>query len=481
MAVVNIHTGVATSPKHAPLSDPAFRLWTHALLWSKEHLTDGFIPAGMLATLHPRGPRVVAELLRVLVPGKGPLWHEVEGGYQIHDYQDWQDTKARVQERRQQWRTRQDRKRSTTSVRGVTRDTTRDVRVSHANRPSDGSGGGRGIGRGTGDPPTDPTFETPTVAGPAVSGGGGHAPTERRVPGTRVSPPDEHQPAAEGRSTDEKERAERWLEKFTAAHLALRGSRFIVKRDRDLEPALRLVRTYDDRELDTLTHWFLKATGPDYDDKPRTPGRLAYVQTTLQEYLVAHGVWTGDEAPASGRQQPSDAVRAANWPAQPKGVGASVLAANDALLERLRQRELAAAGADEALSQQTAAPGLQPAAHFPGTPRGVGASVLAANDALLERTRQRELAAAGGDAPRSRQPAAQRLNGVPSIPSPATWAAQWRCHHAEAPCGSRTACELRTARDVGEGRVPLESVPPVIRRAVEAMAPAYTPTKAASA
>lgn len=150
MAVVEVHTGIITSPKHAVLSDGAFRLWAHGLCWSKEHLTDGFIPAVTLPVLHPKAPRFLPELLRTLVPGKGPLWHEAEGGFLIHDYEQWQETKGRVQERRQQWRDRQSRKRdNAVSHAGVTHGVTRESPVSHANSPSDGSGGGRGRGKRT--------------------------------------------------------------------------------------------------------------------------------------------------------------------------------------------------------------------------------------------------------------------------------------------------------------------------------------------
>ncbi len=148
MAFVDVHTGIPSSPKHAPLSDAAFRLWMHALCWSKEHLTDGFIPAAMLPTLHPRGRKVVTELLAVMVPDKGPLWHEVEGGYRIHDYAEWQETKDRVQERRQQWRERKSRSRVTLMpimpdvTRDTMRDTMRDSREIHGVIPSDVRGRG---------------------------------------------------------------------------------------------------------------------------------------------------------------------------------------------------------------------------------------------------------------------------------------------------------------------------------------------------
>lgn len=104
MASVYLHSGIISSPKHAPLSDGAFRLWTHALCWSKEHLTDGYIPTGMLPSLHARADKFVPELLRVLVPGKSPLWAKDGDGYRIHDFGDWQDTAAVVQTRRQKWR-----------------------------------------------------------------------------------------------------------------------------------------------------------------------------------------------------------------------------------------------------------------------------------------------------------------------------------------------------------------------------------------
>jgi hypothetical protein len=151
MASIDLHTGVITSPKHAPLSDAAFRLWAHALMWSKEHLTDGFIPAGMLPSLHRQAAKHAPELLRVIVPGKGPLWHEVEGGYQIHDYEQWQETKERVQSRRLHWREKKAGQRGESN--GVSPymspgDTRESPRIS----PSDGSGSGSGRGKRT--PPT---------------------------------------------------------------------------------------------------------------------------------------------------------------------------------------------------------------------------------------------------------------------------------------------------------------------------------------
>jgi hypothetical protein len=157
VATITIHTGVPTSPKHRPLSDGAFRLWTHALCWSKEHLTDGFIPSAMLEALHPRGAKFCGELLATLVPGKGPLWHAVEGGYAIHDYGEWQDCKDKVQDRRRQWREKKARQRGDSP--GVSPgDTKGDTKGESLGESREGVGSGSG--RGVKTPPT-PTGECP--------------------------------------------------------------------------------------------------------------------------------------------------------------------------------------------------------------------------------------------------------------------------------------------------------------------------------
>lgn len=171
MAVVEIHTGIVTSPKHMPLSDAALRLWLNGLCWSKEHLTDGFVPTAALPALHPRARKVVSELLTVIVPGKGPLWHEADGGYRIHDYEQWQETKERVQGRRQAWLDRKRKQRDVhppvppvvppSVTHPVTPPVTREEGACHAGPPSDGSGGGSGSGKRSPKPPAgvDPLFD----------------------------------------------------------------------------------------------------------------------------------------------------------------------------------------------------------------------------------------------------------------------------------------------------------------------------------
>lgn len=96
--------------KIAALSDAAFRLWASGLCYANRSLTDGFIPTNMLGRLYS-GTKVktlAAELVRQR------LWHIVDGGWQIHDYLEYQPSKDKVtaerkatRQRVDEWRKRQ--------------------------------------------------------------------------------------------------------------------------------------------------------------------------------------------------------------------------------------------------------------------------------------------------------------------------------------------------------------------------------------
>jgi len=85
--------------KLTALSDAAFRLWACGLIYCQANLTDGHIPEHQIPMFGIRSAKpakAVEELLRSLVPGKGPLWHREDGGYYVHDYLDWNDSRAEV-------------------------------------------------------------------------------------------------------------------------------------------------------------------------------------------------------------------------------------------------------------------------------------------------------------------------------------------------------------------------------------------------
>lgn len=85
---IRVDVGMPDHPKVVGLSDRAFRLLVSLWTYSQRHLTDGLVPAGVA---HSRGKRAAAELMAA------DLLHEVDGGYQCHDYTDHQQTREHVQ------------------------------------------------------------------------------------------------------------------------------------------------------------------------------------------------------------------------------------------------------------------------------------------------------------------------------------------------------------------------------------------------
>ncbi len=97
------------SPKLLALSDPAWRMWGCALIYCQAQLTDGFIPEHAIHTFGVRAKdktKVADELCAPQVPGRAPLWLRVEGGYQFHDYLQWNDSKDEVLAKRDKDRRR---------------------------------------------------------------------------------------------------------------------------------------------------------------------------------------------------------------------------------------------------------------------------------------------------------------------------------------------------------------------------------------
>jgi hypothetical protein len=81
-------------PKIVGLSDGAFRLYVSAIAYSNRHLTDGIIRAEAVSGLMPRYRKAyLTELIDRM------LWVETTAGvYEIHDYLDWNKSRAEVEE-----------------------------------------------------------------------------------------------------------------------------------------------------------------------------------------------------------------------------------------------------------------------------------------------------------------------------------------------------------------------------------------------
>src|SRR3990170_7480618 len=100
-------------PKFARAGPLGMAMWLAGLAYCNRNLTDGFIPWTIARTLmswdylDATGPthiyvdsgNVTCEYVTGLLLDVG-LWDEVDGGYRVHDYVDFQPTKAQVRAER---------------------------------------------------------------------------------------------------------------------------------------------------------------------------------------------------------------------------------------------------------------------------------------------------------------------------------------------------------------------------------------------
>ena len=114
-------------PKCAEVGPAARDLYVCGLCYSAQFLTDGFIPYDAVRTLSPGLARPGREA-KALVEAR--LWEVVMDGYLVHDFADWQSTRADVEARRASARERQRRRRvSRVNHATVTRDASLSIRA----------------------------------------------------------------------------------------------------------------------------------------------------------------------------------------------------------------------------------------------------------------------------------------------------------------------------------------------------------------
>lgn len=94
MPWVKVDDSLAFHPKVLAAGNAAMGLWVRAASWSAANLTDGLIPADMIAALG--GTRPVANRLV-----KAGLWCSEPGGFRFHDWLDYQPSAAQVAEVRE--------------------------------------------------------------------------------------------------------------------------------------------------------------------------------------------------------------------------------------------------------------------------------------------------------------------------------------------------------------------------------------------
>lgn len=90
-------------PKNDALSDLAFRLKVAGICYSNRHLTDGLIPADKVPRLVPRFKR---SALNELLNASHWTYHESIATYEIHDYLQWNKSRAQIEEESERQRKR---------------------------------------------------------------------------------------------------------------------------------------------------------------------------------------------------------------------------------------------------------------------------------------------------------------------------------------------------------------------------------------
>lgn len=91
MPWVRIDENAMDHPKIGGLSDGAFRLWVQGLAYCQKYLTDGVVNRVALRGLRAYSPKRRAALVAAR------LWDELaDGGVEVHDYLQWNDSKEVV-------------------------------------------------------------------------------------------------------------------------------------------------------------------------------------------------------------------------------------------------------------------------------------------------------------------------------------------------------------------------------------------------
>lgn len=104
-------TRVRTHQKMLAAGRQACWTWVCGNCYAKDQMTDGFIPEGMLSSLVPSVPlrEIKKDAERLVASG---LWKAVPGGYQIHDYLEYNESKAAILAKQEEDRLRKQRGKS---------------------------------------------------------------------------------------------------------------------------------------------------------------------------------------------------------------------------------------------------------------------------------------------------------------------------------------------------------------------------------
>lgn len=148
MGWVRIDDHFDEHPKMVQVGPTVWGVWLASLAYANRNLTDGFIPDGQVRRLTAFEGVRCAAVTKVLVGSA--LWDRVDGGYRIHDYEQYQPTKAEVLESRAKTADRIARWRERNAGNGVGNG------VTHAVTNGVGNGVGNGVSNTAPKPKPNP-------------------------------------------------------------------------------------------------------------------------------------------------------------------------------------------------------------------------------------------------------------------------------------------------------------------------------------
>ena len=116
MSWVRLDDAMPDKPKVRHVGPLGQALHVAGICYSARHLTDGFLPESAIPTLIDLKPRelkaLVSKMLEVSPGQSNPLWHREPGGYQIHDYLEYNPNRSAVLAEREKAKQRMFGKRS---------------------------------------------------------------------------------------------------------------------------------------------------------------------------------------------------------------------------------------------------------------------------------------------------------------------------------------------------------------------------------
>ena len=142
MAWVRIHDGALSHPKIAGLVDwrNPFCVWVWGLSYCQLHLTDGRVVKAAIP--NKDALRAAAQLV-----ARG-LWQDDGDAFTVHDYLDWNDSKADIQSKRDHARARVSKYREQRNASLKSDDVTRNKRRTSSSGVYVSFSGGSGISEG---------------------------------------------------------------------------------------------------------------------------------------------------------------------------------------------------------------------------------------------------------------------------------------------------------------------------------------------